>query len=561
MNLTDEQVLELTALCNALADGVATDAQKRRLAQLLSGSEEARRFYVRAMALSASLHEYADEMQTDEATVVAAEPRIGRPPAWVWTLGSLAAAAVVVLTLWLAVFSKHDAGGENSLVETEKDEFVARLTSAKDCEWSGQTKPRDGDHLRRGQQLKLAKGVAEITFDSGAQVLLEGPASLDLHSAWEAALRRGTLKATVPAEAIGFRISNASVEVVDLGTEFSMVADETGATEVFVLKGAVETSSRGASATNRSTLVLRETESRRFARSGVTEVRDSAQKIKKLARLAKLERPTLPLNFVHWNFDEAADRIAAAQLGTTPNKSFNIRLEGFPENDLPAMRTAGRWDRALHFDGRLVAQANFPGLSKHTARTVAFWVKVPADAPLSEAGAMVAWPLAGANARALRVTWNRNPAQGSLGALRTELDRGYVIGSTPLRDGKWHHVAVVLVPPLKNTAVPFQVKQYVDGRLDVVSAKHLAKRRAKNTDDLREAADDVLWLGRSLLTARQSAEHFRGDLDELFIADRALAPTEIQRLIKENQLGGATAVASDTAPVELEFALTEFTKP
>jgi hypothetical protein len=79
--------------------------------------------------------------------------------------------------------------------------------------------------LRKGQRVELAKGFAEITFDSGAQVLLQGPASLDVNSAWSAMLHSGKLTASLPPEAAGFSISNQSVKVVDIGTEFTMVAD------------------------------------------------------------------------------------------------------------------------------------------------------------------------------------------------------------------------------------------------------------------------------------------------------------------------------------------------
>ena len=48
------------------------------------------------------------------------------------------------------------------------------------------------------------------------------------------------LKASVPSEAVGFRISTPAVEVVDLGTEFTMLAEPAGtAAEVRVLKGEV----------------------------------------------------------------------------------------------------------------------------------------------------------------------------------------------------------------------------------------------------------------------------------------------------------------------------------
>ena len=82
--------------------------------------------------------------------------------------------------------------------------------------------------------------AAEVDELFQAALTTEGPAAFDLNSAWEATLNRGTLKASVPPQAIGFRISNPSVEIVDLGTEFTMSADASGAAEVLVLKGQVE---------------------------------------------------------------------------------------------------------------------------------------------------------------------------------------------------------------------------------------------------------------------------------------------------------------------------------
>ena len=101
------------------------------------------------------------------------------------------------------------------------------------------------------KQTAYAAGVTagtipQGTITGGAQVVLEGPASLDLHSAWSALFHHGALKAKVPPEAIGFRIENPAVQIVDLGTEFSMLAEKNGAAEVFVIEGSVEASGRDA---------------------------------------------------------------------------------------------------------------------------------------------------------------------------------------------------------------------------------------------------------------------------------------------------------------------------
>ena len=525
MNLPDDELLELNALCNALIDGAITEAERARLEKMLAASDDARRFYVRAMTLSASLFDYAGEMQADAPEV--SPKRVVHVPAWFWTAGSLAAAACVVLALWFGFAAKRDAANEIAGTEQESDDSVARLSGAKDCRWTGAAL-LPGAELRRGQRIELASGFAEITFDCGAQVTLEGPASLDLSSAWDAVLRRGTLKANVPHEAIGFRISNPSVEVTDLGTEFSMVADDGGATEVFVLKGAVEAAPRDAAGNAGDAVVLRETQSRRFAKAGGTDVRDREAKLAKFMRKVALDRFTRPANYVHWTFDEEAGPALAPD-------GFTAQLEPASEALSAGTRTEGRWQRALQLDGKLFAKAPFPGISKRTARTVAFWVSVPADAPLPDAGAMLAWPL-GSAGRGVEIGWNRNPLDGTLGALRTSAARNSLTGTTPLRDGRWHHLAVVFSPKAKADAAP-QIRQYVDGRLEGLLTRRNGKRaRGTQTEsaDIAGSAEDALWIGRSL-AGGASAAHFRGALDELFVADRALTPPEIRHLMTQNK--------------------------
>ena len=68
------------------------------------------------------------------------------------------------------------------------------------------------------------------------------------------------------------------MEVVDLGTEFTMIADGSGAADVLVLKGMVETSSRDSA--GQRTIVLRENQSRHFTRSGISKVSDPRAEVR-----------------------------------------------------------------------------------------------------------------------------------------------------------------------------------------------------------------------------------------------------------------------------------------
>ena len=131
-----------------------------------------------------------------------------------------------------------------------------------------------------------------------------------------------------------------------------------------------------------------------------------------------------------------------------------------------------------------------------------------------------------------QIVWNRNPDDGPMGVLRTDYGGGYALGATPLRDGRWHHVAIVFMPR-DDAARPMEVKQYVDGRFEGEG-----RPSPRGSDVFGQTGSGTIWLGCRLRTKGDgvSAERFEGELDELFIADRALDPREIVRLIASNQL-------------------------
>lgn len=116
---------------------------------------------------------------------------------------------------------------------------AAFLTADDRAVWGDQTKD-GGKSLRPGQKLELARGLAEITFASGAKVDLQGPATLTIEDRDMAALEVGKLTAHVPEEAIGFAVQTPSMLVVDLGTDFGVEVAGLGDDQVHVFKGQVE---------------------------------------------------------------------------------------------------------------------------------------------------------------------------------------------------------------------------------------------------------------------------------------------------------------------------------
>jgi ferric-dicitrate binding protein FerR (iron transport regulator) len=533
--LTDAERVDLNEWCSLLADGALEEPQRAGLEELLRNSEEARQFYVRAMQLSASLQSYAAEMQsepgeihpTDLVTEPAEPANVIRPARWRWWVGPLAAAAIILFGFWLGQLVFRTAP------PVDVPDLVARITGGKDCQWTGFS-PATGDELAAGQQLVLRTGVAELTFDSGAQLTIEAPATVHVNSAWEAELLRGTVRANVPEEAIGFRVMNAAVEIVDLGTEFSVTANDDGAAEVLVLKGAVEVHPHDSAGNRQPKTVMREKQARRFARAGSTatasEVRNRDEKFENAMRKVVLVRLARPLNYARWSFDETTGLLAKVEAPQNETRDLVAK----PNVDW----TEGKFGNALDLDGDSLAHAELGAPLRRGVRTIAFWTRVPAGAPLSDAGVFAALPAGRGWGPRIELSWNRLPAEGTFGALRFHSGAGRWVGSTGLRDGRWHHIAVVLGAPGKPGAAAARppMKLYVDGRLETFSTRHPATVAAQ-----KQAAegDGKLWLGGT----PQSSERFRGAIDELVLTDLPLTPQEIRHLMRTNTLLSAGAIA------------------
>jgi ferric-dicitrate binding protein FerR (iron transport regulator) len=237
---------EFLDLVDAYCSGLIDEPGVGRLESYLLARPEARRHFAEYFQHHTEIHfavragraagAVLERLATDDGG--GGPPRRRRPwlPRGRWLgLGAVVATAAAVLT-WLASGpglhhrpSPHaGAAGEN----------VAWLVNAQDCLW-GDGGQRPGRDMRAGKDLDLARGLAEIEFDGGARVILQGPAGLRLLSGRSARLLRGTLTARVPARARGFTVLTPHNRVVDLGTEFGLSVDDEGAAMVRVFTGEV----------------------------------------------------------------------------------------------------------------------------------------------------------------------------------------------------------------------------------------------------------------------------------------------------------------------------------
>ncbi|MEK9986148.1 MAG: hypothetical protein VW879_15540, partial [Opitutae bacterium] len=122
----------------------------------------------------------------------------------------------------------------------ETEQPVAILTRAIDIEWGHPKRFQAtlGEPIEPGW-LRIASGIAEVTFSSGATVTVEGPTQLRVDKPLHCVSKFGKLSAYCPPSAYGFTIRFPGGKVVDLGTEFALDTELEGATKVHVLDGEV----------------------------------------------------------------------------------------------------------------------------------------------------------------------------------------------------------------------------------------------------------------------------------------------------------------------------------
>ena len=174
------------------------------------------------------------------------------------------------LGLWIAslvYISSPERIAQNSSSRTPSSgnptlEVVGKITSMVDCQWSRDGREPSGyDNVLMGRQFKLDSGLMEITYNTGAKVILQGPAAYKVESRDGGFLSVGKLTARLekkeehvassnpqspippsplaPRSSPLFTVRTPTAMVTDLGTEFGVEVDKQGVTTSHVFRGAV----------------------------------------------------------------------------------------------------------------------------------------------------------------------------------------------------------------------------------------------------------------------------------------------------------------------------------
>lgn len=435
-----------------------------------------------------------------------------------WALRACAAAAVVVLSLglWWLDHTRNRPG-----------EIMAHLERVENLDWGAGEPRAEGAALRAGALLKFDSGLLELEFAGRGHMVVEGPAHLELPEAGYAVLHAGRVVMRVTPAGHGFRIDTPKGDIIDLGTEFGVAVSEDGTVETHVLQGLVE-----AVGEDGTRVKLEEDDALRLGPGGGERMEVDAGKF--YTRMPP-KRSAQVVNHIHWSLDEGRGSLARARASGLGGINSDLIFYTMDEGGHPEW-VDGAFNSALTFDGKGgYAESDFKGIEGGKPRTVAFWVKVPEDFSQREGFGLVSWG---------RFQWRRpgevwqvaiNPLQkdGPVGRLRLGLHQGQIVGSTDLRDGLWHHVAVVLYGG-SQPDVGTHALLYVDGKQETVSRRALREVRTEV-----DQADHGIWLARNVAYTQSTPGHahggfFRGGIDEVYVFDAALSGSEIRNLMEHN---------------------------
>ncbi len=538
---------ELQPLLDALCDESITPEQVRRLEALVLAHPEAEARYVQYMSLQADLiRQFAGR----PAPAAAAPPEpvapapttpvrpAGRGRFFVWgTFGLTGLAAGLLLGLWL-VPRPTERPARPPVGAEATDDSVAVLAHTNRAVWEETGLPTHPGAALTPGRLVLKSGSAQIEFYSGATVILEGPAELQLVSRNRAYCARGKLRARVPPHAQGFAVGSPAVNLIDRGTEFGL--DVTGGkSEVHVFEGKVDLYDPGADAKAPPRTELTTGQGLSVDGAGGRPVAPNPAAFLTAAGLADRLAVDVTRRRAEWAAASAAlrtDPSLVVYYPFEPDPAWDRRLRGavgggrepFDGAVVGCAWGAGRWPGRQGLEFKRVGdrvRLNVPG--EFRSLTLAAWVRPDALPNINNALLMADgweegephWQIGSDGTVILGIKGppDYNPAPGVRGPQYRAT--GVV---TPDLFGRWLHLAVVY------DADAGEVVHYLDGR--PVTRAPVALDLALRVGD----AELGNWTA-AMYRTRNPVRHFTGAMDEFLMFSRPLAGAEVEKLYSQGR--------------------------
>ena len=450
-------------------------------------------------------------------------------------------------------------------------EFVGRVTNMVDVKWSDdQTATVNGANVSVDRQYALASGLMEISYDTGAKVILQGPVTYQVKTRDSGFLARGKLTARVEKKVEGmkpqaanqkssrstihdplFTIKTPTATVTDLGTEFGLEVHPSGATSAYVFQGIIEMQPN---VKNSQAIRLSANESvqvdisddqqnamvRHIAFDPAVFVR--SEKLLKMAQQSRAEWK--PTSFRRWmSFSQELRRDPSLmayydfqQQDGRPTVLPNVAGKGNSALD-------GTVENVTWSDGRMVGkhalqfnsvsdyvQLNLP--KKVDDLTLSAWIQVQ-SLDEGQIGLLMSsgWGQLG------QIHWQlTNDGRVALDAYDTS-GREWIYKSEPVFDRQrfyqWTHIAVVY------DHVAGLVRFYADGKpvgeKKIIMITPLCIREARIGQ----------WNMKGVMQQYGASRSLRGRIDEMAIFGRALSASDIQGLFEAGAASSGRKAATD----------------
>ena len=510
-------------------DGSLGEEDLRLLEEELKTSAESRQYLIEYLNVDAGLKELVEG--DSEIREFPTEVNPPRKNYWAY-------AAVALLAFNLIIFSSTSPR-ESLLVDKEVVEdvslvpplnSVAKLTRVVNVDWGESFSANRGSGLEPGK-LKIKSGLVQLEFFSGATMVLEGPAEIEVKSAMEVVCLSGKMHVKVPETAQGFIVDTGQMKVHDLGTEFAI--DMTGnKREVHVLDGEVEIHREGK---NLKSLLKNDSVAWREGEASLKDIETRADDFVTYRQIDQYDSGYTKKRQDQWrqHMTDLAQREDVILLydfdvdqeweRSLDNKSTSGGMEG---GIVGASWSEGRWQgkKALEFKSiNDRVRLHIPG--KHKAMTMTCWVRIDSfDRWLSsllltdfyKKGALH-WQLSDVGEMILGAKFSNEV--GSYETSAYNVFTPQVISPDSL--GSWMNLAMVYDPGAK------EIKQYINGNLI-----HTGKLKVPQLIQLGNAEIGNWNGGRG---HRDAIRSFNGRMDEFIIFSSALSDSEIEKLYKKGR--------------------------
>ena len=232
-------------LVQGLIEGTLTPDQFEEFQRRIATDDEARSRFLGAARTDFLLGQSFNESDAESSSVVRFPHERVRRRRRLLAVAGIAAVLLVGLFVLQGIHRRADdaatAIADGSAEELPKVEFAPAAVFESEAPLE-----RGDDRIREGDSVAMREGFVSITLKSGGEAVIESPSNFSITGENRMKLDKGAAWFRVPESGKGFAVQLPWIEVVDLGTEFTVAADEE-INRVQVNRGEVEV--RGAQGT------------------------------------------------------------------------------------------------------------------------------------------------------------------------------------------------------------------------------------------------------------------------------------------------------------------------